>query len=59
MINWIREKLLGWLLPEEQFYIQGGFHSVFHPIIKSVFSTQMEDVDGFSGEDDNGERSIY
>ena len=53
-INKIRYLILRLVLPKEQFYIQGdgGFHSVFHPIMKPLLSRTGE-VDGDSNENDN------
>ena len=50
----LRELLLRIALPKEQFYIQGdgGFHSVFHPIMKPVLDRTGE-FDADSNENDN------
>ena len=53
-INKIRELILRLVLPKEQFYIQGdgGFHSVFHPIMKPVLDRTGE-FDADNNENDN------
>ena len=51
----LRELLLRLILPKEQFYIQGdgGFHSVFHPIMKPILD-RTGDKGGESYENNNG-----
>jgi len=55
MINKIRALILRLVLPKEQFYIQGdgGFHSVFHPIMKPILD-RTGDISGESYENNNG-----
>ena len=54
LINKIRYLILKFILPKEQFYIQGdgGFHSVFHPIMKPLLD-RTGDIDGDSYENNN------
>ena len=47
----IRRKLLKWLIPEKQYYVQMGafhsqFHSIFHEIIKGEIRPDVENEDG-------------
>ncbi len=54
LIDKLRNLVLRFALPKEQYYIQcGEFHSVFHPIMKPLLSrTEMY---GESNENDNSE----
>ena len=45
----LRNLVLRFALPKEQYYIHEGFHSVFHPIIRPLTG----EYDGESYEDDN------
>ncbi len=59
MLNWIREKILRLLLPKQQFFLQaGGFHSVFHPIMKPMLSgSEQIDEEMLGGESNENNNS--
>ena len=58
-MNWIRSKLLRWLIPDKQYYIQAqGFHSHFHSIFNEITGDmpyEQESNDPL----DNGGESVY
>ena len=60
MIDRIKERLLRWLLPKQQFYIQvGGFHSHFRPVFHSIAKEHKP----YDSQDDNpnynGSESVH
>ena len=59
LVDKIRYSLLRIALPKQQFYLQaGGFHSVFHPIMKPMLSGS-EQIDGelMNGESNENDNS--
>ena len=55
----IKEKILKWLLPDKQYYIQAqGFHSCFHSIFNDVVTGEIHGEE-ITDEDSDGEQSIH
>ena len=55
----IKEKILKWLLPDKQYYIQAqGFHSCFHSIFNDVVTGGIHGEE-ITDEDGDGEQSIH
>lgn len=43
MLDWIRQKIAQFLLPDKQFFVVGGvFHSVLHPIMKGIVKRKID-----------------
>ncbi len=56
----IKEKILKWLLPDKQYYIQAqGFHSHFHSIFNDVVTGEIHYGEEETDEVDSGRESIY
>ncbi len=56
----IKEKILKWLLPDKQYYIQAqGFHAHFNPVFHNVMSKEPIYGKEETDEVDNGGESIY
>ncbi len=55
-MNWIKTKLLKWLIPDRQYYIQmDGFHSHFHSIFNDVVTGEIHYGEEITDEDSDGE----
>ena len=60
MLEWIQGKLLKWLIPDKQYYIQAqGFHSHFHSIFNEIITGDVPYEQENSNEIYNGGEPIH
>lgn len=60
MISWIQGKLLKWLLPDKQYFIQAdGFHSHFHSVFHDITTKGIIDDTEVDNEDSDSSEPIY